>query len=268
MVQPRAAGRGRSLAELLAAQSSALRRKPAFAELERLLAGSAALRRARLPPVACRLLDEPRLEPRFLGDFLATYRLPESPFFAIFLGLKRGRRAELDRARVRRKSQIEGIAAAYPDWVRGCFAFLKGAESARNPGTPLWAKAVFPRSKKRAAELARFGPEEWLAYLFEKIELLRGGYRRIALPPAGLLLDCALLGLAPPRQGRVPAEAAVRSAFRLRSRSAHPDGGGEPGAFRALVAARDRLLEGGRRGAAAAFGRAPSSPGSRPRRGR
>ena len=51
--------------------------------------------------------------------------------------------------------------------------------------------------------------------------------------------DCKLLGLT----GTAVTRDAVMSAFREKAKQHHPDAGGKPAAFRALVEARDRLLE-------------------------
>jgi hypothetical protein len=235
---------GRSLAELLAAQSEPLRRRPEFAALERLVRESASLRRARIPGVAYRLLDEPRLELRFIGDFLNTYRLPESAFFSRFLALKWERRAELEAARARRLAAIRDIARTFPSWARDFLEYLRATESERDPHAPIWRASVFPRSKRSALAMSRFGVEEWRSYLAERIELLREGYRRIALPSSDILLDCALLGLFPdPTSGALPSETALRSRFRSLSKMNHPDSGGDAKKFRILKEARDRLLE-------------------------
>jgi hypothetical protein len=217
--------------------------RPEFAALQRLVRESAPLRRARLPGVAYRLLDEPRLELRFVGNFLDTYRLPESPFFSRFLALKWERRAGLEAARARRLAEIGSIATSFPPWVRELLEYLKATEAERNPHTPIWRASVFPRSKRSALAMSRFGAEEWRSHLAERIELLRGGYRRIALPSSEVLLDCALLGLFPdPASGALPSATLLRSRFRVLSKIRHPDSGGDAEAFRVLKEARDRLL--------------------------
>lgn len=234
-----------SLAALLAAQPEAIRKHADFPRLERLLRGSGPLRRATLPRVAYVLLDEPRLKPCFLGDFLATYRLPESPFFALFLAIKWERRAKLEAARAARQGEIRATATRFPSEIRGFFEYLEAAERARNPGVPVWKKKLFPLSKKRAREMARFSLAEWLSMLAEYIEILRKSYRRIALPDTDSLLACLLLECYPdPVSGRLPTQAALKAQFRKLSKIHHPDAGGDPKRFRLLLRARDRLLAG------------------------
>lgn len=220
-----------------------MRRHPDFPELERLLRESPALRRARLPRAAYALLDEPRLEPRFLGNFRETYRLPASPFFSIFLAIKRERKAGLEGDRARRGAEIEAMARRFPREALGFMAYLESAERQRHPGAPLFRKKLFPRSKKRAGEMARLSLAQWIELFAAHIAALRAGYRRIALPDTDSLIACMLLERYPdPATGRLPSAATLRAQFRRLSMIHHPDRGGDATRFRLLVKARDRLI--------------------------
>jgi hypothetical protein len=234
---------GIPLARLLGKQSPAFRRDPRFADLESMLAASARLRAVRLGRRACALLNESRLKVENLGDFVETYRLPPSPFFRLFLTMKREARARLDGLRRDRETRIADIAATFPREARGLIGYLAEAERLRNPAAPLWRAELGPGSLKRAREMAAFGLAEWISFFADYIERLRGAYRRISLVDADTLLACMILECLPdPATGRLPSKATLRTQFKRLSKSCHPDLGGDPKRFLLLSRARDALL--------------------------
>jgi hypothetical protein len=86
-----------------------------------------------------------------------------------------------------------------------------------------------------------YTPEAWHAYS----SVLQGedphpqdrGIDSILAPPRSLRAHAKLLGVEP-TAGRTQ----VIDAFREKVKSAHPDGGGDPAAFRLLIEARDAML--------------------------
>jgi hypothetical protein len=240
------AGRSKAgipLARLLAKQGAAFRRDPRLADLESMLAASARLRAVRLSRRALALLNEPRLMVESLGDFVATYRLPRSPFFRLFLIMKLEARARLDGLRRDREARIAGIAATFPSEARGLIGYLAEVERLRNPSAPLWRAELRPGSLKRAREMAAFGLAEWISFFAGYIERLRGAYRRISLVDADELLACMILECLPdPSTGELPSKAVARRQFKLLSKSCHPDLGGDPRRFLLLSKARDELV--------------------------
>jgi hypothetical protein len=232
------------LTRLLGAQSGPVRRHPGFSALERLLRESPRLRDVRLPSVAYRLLDEPRLDVRNVPDFCATYRVPESAFVSGFLRIKWERRAELAAGRSRREAEIGSIAEGYPSEVLTLMRYLEEVERDRNADRPLWKKRLFPSTKRRALRMAAFSRAEWLGCLVDCIGLLRAGYRRIALPPTEALVACMILECLPdPATGNLPSPATVRSSYRRLCKLHHPDSGGAEERFLLLKEARDSLLD-------------------------
>jgi len=242
----RKSARGRpiySLERLLGAQGPGIRKDPRFAELESMLRGSARLRAARLNRRAYALLDEPRLELRNLANFIDTYRVPDSPFFKLFLSIKWDRRASLAGARRDREARIAAIATGFPPGARGLIDYLEAAERRSNSAAPLWREELRPGTLKRAREMAAFGASEWIDFLEDYIERLRGSYRRIALADTETLVACMVLECRPdPVTGRLPSKAAIRAQFKRLSKSCHPDLGGDARRFLVISRARDELL--------------------------
>jgi hypothetical protein len=222
----------RSVARLLAAQPAGLRKDPRFIELLARLAGSEALRRYRLPPVAYRLLDVPRLKPEFAANFRSTYRFPDGPFLDAFLELKWERRAGRELARRERGRRIDAAMAAFPPEAMAGLLYLRDAERALNPDAPEWKKGPYPRSLKAAEAMAGIGLERALALVAAQAEALRRRYRSISLPATDAILACSILGCAPDRRtGKLPSKAALRANFRKACKARHPDAGGDPSRF-------------------------------------
>jgi len=232
-----------SLARLLSAQSGPIRRHPDFPALESLLRESPGLRRVRLPRVAYRLLDEPRLDIANVSNFCSTYRVRESSFVSIFLKIKWERRAALSIGKSRREAEIASISEGYPAEVLGLMRYLGETERSRNADRPLWTKRLSPSTKKRARLMAAFSGGEWIEFLIGYVEALRGSYRRIALPDAETLLACMFLECLPdPATAKLPARAAVLANYRRLCKAHHPDAGGSDERFLLLKKARDCLL--------------------------
>jgi hypothetical protein len=243
MAGSRRSAKSYTLAELLAAQGGPIARQSGFAELERRLRGSAALRRVRLPALAFKLLDEPRLAIVDIPNFRETYRVPDGLFLALFLELKWARRRELDAARASRRDEIAAIMALCPAEAQAMLGYLERVEKARNAGRPVWKKSIYPATKKRAREMLGLSRKEWLDCFLRSTRLLRASYRRIALPETALCGAFLALGCFPdPATGRLPSEAELKSSFRRRSKELHPDLGGDEAGFRLIERARDELL--------------------------
>ncbi len=208
-----------------------------------MLRDSPRLRSAALNKTAFVLINEPRLEPGNLGDFLETNRLPaRPPFFKLLLTMKWERRAGLASRAKDRESRIAAIAEGFPPGARGLIAYLREAERRSNDSAPFWKAELKPGTLKRAREMAGFGPSDWITFFEDYLERLGAGYRRIALIEPELLLASMILDCAPdPRTGRFPPKAAIRARYKRLSKSCHPDLGGDPALFRLLSKARDAL---------------------------
>jgi hypothetical protein len=237
------AGKRYALARLLESQPKSMRRDPRFGELSILLGGSEALRRYRLSPVAYRLLNEPRLKTAFIGNFRSTYRFPKGPFLELFLAMKWDYRASRERLRRQREARIEALMAACPPEALTGLLYLREAEKCVNSTAPGWKNGPYPRTQKRAREMAGIGLKRWLSLLAGHTEALRGRYRSIALPPTPAILACSILGSSPdPRSGRLPRKAELRSNFKRLCKAHHPDLGGDPERFMLAKKACDYLI--------------------------
>jgi hypothetical protein len=233
----------RSLPSLLARQPATARKHPDFRRLELMLENSSELKRIRLDRSAVRLLDRPRLEPRFLGNFYATYRIKAHPFYALFLEIKWSCAKMREEAAKARGRRIDSIMEACPREVRLMLRYLEALEGARRPESPLFRKGLYPRTLKRAREAAELSLSRWIPLFREHLSALRQGYRTIAIRPTRELIARMILECLPdPRTGRAPPDAAVRASFRSLSKACHPDLGGDASRFRLLAWARDLII--------------------------
>lgn len=232
-----------SLARLLSKQAGPFKKLPEFARLVAILRDSHALARVRLNRRAFRLLDEPRLELRHLPDFRATYRLPDSPFFRVFLEMKWDRSKASAARRASLRERVDAIMETSPSYARGMLKYLAGTERTCSLKAALFVKRLYPRTMKRAREMAAFPLARWTAAFRAHIRLLRGSYRTIVLPDDGFLMAAMVLECLPdPKTGKAKTTAEIKASFRRVSKECHPDLGGDPARFRLLVKARDALL--------------------------
>lgn len=238
--------RTRPLSALLERQSATFRGHPSYPRLLARMKRTPELRRLRLGRRAYALLDSARLAPRYLENFYRSYGVPRDPFFPLFLAMKRElilRRRERFRDR---SLAIAAMVDALPENARNGIVFLAKLERRFAPDCPLWRKDLYPRTKKRARELASLDLGQWIRFFSGYLELLRRTYaaeddlRRL---DGERFVACMVLGCYPdPETLRWPDAATVRARFRARSRRDHPDAGGDPRVFRVAVMARDALL--------------------------
>jgi len=237
-----AAARPRSLAELLYVQAVSFKKQASFPELVAMLNASVLLRGARLGQRPWKLLAEPRLKPEHLPDFYATYRLPKSPFFELFLRLKWAERERKAMAKADRAGRIRTALAAVPEPFSRLMAWLGALESTANPKKPLWKARYQPRSIKSAGALASLEPLDWKDELANALLAFRLSYPGLRVPDPGRLFDLAMLESLPDaRTGREPDADTLRAGWRLACKRWHPDSGGSSDAFRLVEDARRRL---------------------------
>lgn len=234
--------RRRPLSELLYIQPASIRKSERFAELVAMLNESTALRRVRLEVRAWKLLDEPRLRIENLVNFCHTYRVPQHPFFAAFLGCKWSwRKAKADREEARRRfitDMMESVAAT----PKAMITWLADFEAVSDRSIPLWRERFQVRTKKRASELARLDPSAWMALFAIHLDELAKRYPGSRLLAVSTLLDLMMLESLPdPRTLKAPPRDALRSSWRRLSRLHHPDAGGDGVYFRLVDQARKRL---------------------------
>ena len=178
-----------SLEQLLRVQNRSMKKHTAFTILVEMLTASPALERVRLSRRAYRLLNEARLEERYLPNFYATYRIRADPFFSLFLKAARECAETREEARAARGRRILAIVETYPPEVLSLIKYLAKAERERNADFPVWKEELFPHTLKKAREMAAFGLTDWLPLFDEYIASLRTRYRRLELPPTEALFS-------------------------------------------------------------------------------
>ena len=233
-----------TLASLLDAQPRGLVRDSRHHLLWNHFMSSEKLQKLRISRRCYSLLNQARIKPENMKFFYRTYRLPTDPFFPLFLTVKKAWLEERQRWRDERDRAIMSGMQELPDHRRRTLRMLAELERIHHPSgaNPVWDDFIFPKSKKRAGELAGFGEIEWqnlwslfLSRLIERYGSFpeSQGLRIEAL----LMLDFNQL----PDEKR-PGKREVKNKFRILSRKYHPDRGGNATLFRRLKTARDLLL--------------------------
>ena len=236
----------KSLAALLDSQPKGLTRHPSHRLLWDRFAVSDRLQKLRISPRCYRLLNEARIPPENLKDFYRTYRLPEDPFFPLFLAVKADWLEERERWKEERDKAIMLMVRALPEHRRRALRVLAEYERKhhRTGDNPVWDNRLFPTTLKRAREFAAFGENEW--YETWRIHLQNLSMRYRSIPPlrddedrptyAARVLSALVL-----RCRRVDRREVAEN-FRALSKEFHPDRGGNAECFRRIKEARDILL--------------------------
>ncbi len=243
MTSPRRSrNQGRGLAELLWRQPARIKAASRFGELVKALNASTRLRAVRLGKRPWSLLNEPRLRPYFLDDFRRTYRLPEDPFFRIFLELKWEDKAERAARKDKRAADIAAIMDRSFPPALAFIRWLGELEASHASKRALWRSLFEPRTKKRARELAALDALGWKALLQDYLtQLCRLHPPLTDLVPEHWFAYMLLETLPDPATGKPPKAGELRSAWRRAVKSHHPDSGGDAEYFRLLDEARRSL---------------------------
>ena len=172
----------RTIAKLLFIQPQSIKKNPDFQQLVKILNDSAKLRKVILPPKAWKLLNEPRLEIKYLDNFIRTYYLPEKGFFKLFLELKWSYQAYRVKRNLSRQQRISIKTETWPENIKKIIFELLNAEINCNENTPVYKKVLFPATMKRADELSVFSADEWAGIILKYYDSLADSYRTIRLP--------------------------------------------------------------------------------------
>lgn len=220
----RAGAADRTLLQLLDAQPAAFKKDPRYASLSERLRINPALRQARLTRLAWRLLNEPRLKPQFVANFMETYRQPKDPFYRSFLELKWDIKARSSALRSERAARIDAICAAWPEPVKNMARWLTETERLQTRLTPVCNRALKVTTLKAANLQCAWSCAQWLRYLGGLIKDLERTYPGFAPAPAQELLDWMLLESLPePGSRKKPAAASLKAGWRRAGKRWHPD---------------------------------------------
>lgn len=222
-----------SLEHLLKVQGFGFKKHEDFLQLEQLLVESPALCKVRLNGRAYRLLNEPRLELRYLSNFYTTYRVPKSEFFTLFLAIKWGQIQKRVDNRSAREAYIEAQVNSFPRDFLALFNYLVTLDG-----------KLYPHTKKRVNEMSAFTIAQWLSWFTLTLGDLNVKHSIIKKIGIEKLLACMLLESLPNfHSGKLPSKTQLKSQFRKLSKEHHPDSGGDNSRFLLLKKAYEELRD-------------------------
>ena len=236
--------RGKSLRTLIERQPKTFARQADYGVLITLFRNSERLRSLTVSPRCWSLLNTARINPDNLYHFYRTYRLPEHPFFPLFLRLKREYFDERERIKTERRAAIRLIVQSCPDDTLEFLRYLGHLEDYVNAAGehPLWQTGLYPSSKKAARAAAKRSFLDWIYIYREHLASLASHYRDFSEHDARMLLSAFVLGCVPDGvPPRPPDAGSVARAYRRESLRHHPDRGGDAAVFIELKKARDTL---------------------------
>lgn len=234
-----------TLASLLDAQPRGLVRDPNHRLLWDHFMTSEKLQKLRISRRCYGLLNKASISPENLKSFYRTYRLPEDPFFPLFLSVKRNWNEQRRNWQEERQRVISETIAGLPEKRRQNLEMLAQLEEKHNPygKRPVWDKCIFPGTKKRARELTRFEEMQWQDLASQYLNNLAERYRSLSTGEALKIEAKLIMEFNQIPVGVYPEVQVVQERFRKLSKRYHPDGGGDSTLFRRLKTARDVLTD-------------------------
>lgn len=234
-----------TLASLLDAQPKGLVKDPKHRLLWDHFMTSEKLQRLRIGRRCYRLLNNASVSPENLKSFYRSYRLPEDPFFPLFLSVKRNWIDGRKKWQEERRKAISLMMDGLPVERYRNIELMGRLEEKYNPAgkRPLWDKIVFPGTKKRAGELIGFEELQWQNLASHFLNCLSERYRSLSTEEALKVEALLIMGFNRIPVGTYPERQEVQERFRHLSKIYHPDGGGDSTLFRRLKTARDILAE-------------------------
>ena len=236
--------RGKRLRTLLDRQPKTFARHEDYSSLITLFRNSTRLQSLTVSPRCWSLLNTARIDPDNLYHFYRTYRLPEHPFFPLFLRLKRDYLASRERIKAERRVAIREIVRTCPDYALTFMRYLGHLEDHYNAAGehPLWQSQLYPSSKRAAHRTSVRGFVDWIKVFERHLEALAVHYHDFSERDSRMLLSTFVLGCPPDSiPPRAPHERAVARAYRRESLRHHPDRGGDAAVFIELKKAKDNL---------------------------
>jgi len=204
------------------------------------------LQKLRISPRCYRLLNDVKIPPENLKSFYSAYKLPKNAFFPWFLAAKSQWLEKRAQWLEERRKAILATIKTLPEHRRKALRILAEYEKRTNRfgDYPLWENRLYPKTKKRAGELLRFGEAEWHALWHNHLIQLSMKYRNI--PPlededGNPTYSARVLAALVLRCHRVDRKE-IGDNFRRLSKEFHPDRGGNAEQFHNIMAARDVLL--------------------------
>ena len=237
-----------SIAYLLSKQPKSLLRHHLYNQMLSHYRASLRLQQLRMSRRCYSLLQHAVIKPQYLQNFYRTYRLPQDPFFPLFLRIKQDYLAERERIRRQKMEYIGAKMRALPPQPLAFIKYLASFEEQYNGAGafPVWTRHMFPRTKKRVREYAAFTPSQWIAHFEAHMQRLQQRYRRLDERSAERVIAAYVLDCLPQNgtavTGRPDPQLAIRNYRRL-SKLHHPDLGGDGDLFLQLQWAREVLTE-------------------------
>lgn len=233
-----------TLASLLDAQPKGLVRNPYHRLLWDHFMTSEKLQRLRISRRCYSLLNKASVLPENLKSFYRTYRLPEDPFFPLFLSVKKN---WLEQRRIwqeERRQAITVIMAGISGERRQNLELMCQLEEKHHSAGkhPVWDRFIIPKTKKRAGELTRLEEIQWQDLANHYLNNLSEHYRSLSTEEALKVEAKLIMGFNQMPVNMYPERQLVQERFRKLSKRYHPDGGGESTLFRRLKTARDILI--------------------------
>jgi hypothetical protein len=230
-----------SIPYLLSKQPKAIKKNKYYQMLITFYNASPFLKKTRINRKCFALLNNSKISPENLKYFYRTYRLPENPFFPIFLIIKR----EYIKNKIHQK-KLKG------DYIKNNFLnldkttlrfikyFAKFESTINNHQKfPVWNKTFYPTSKKSSDNLLKLDRNHWIKFFEQYIERLKNKYIKINEKYANKIIALFILDL--PIEKHSPAM--IKKQYRKLSLKYHPDHGGNSDDFNLLQKARSILMD-------------------------
>ncbi|MBF9015884.1 MULTISPECIES: hypothetical protein [unclassified Oceanispirochaeta] len=234
-----------SLNRLLNRQPKTIRKHPHYELMINHYLASEKLQKLKINRQCYRLLDKAIITVENLPNLYRTYKVPQDPFFPLFITIKKDYLAERLKKIEEREKYILVQMKKLPREKRKVLRFLAELEESISPGgtRQIWGKKIYPGSMKRSREILKISESEWTEILdgyFESLSLKYPVFSKSREKVSASLFLRIRPSLNPLG---FPSKETVNKSYRKLSRSYHPDSGGDASLFIRLQNSRDLLIK-------------------------
>lgn len=232
-----------SISQLLNRQPKSLLKHEKYNTMISLYKKTVKLQNLKLAPKCFRILNKAAVSPEKIDAFYKYFDLPDSPFFKLFIIIKKDHINKQNNLRQKREKQISKDWDKLPKQVLLMFTEIHTQESNWNSNSesPWFYKEIWPHTLKKIEKYSSMSKTEWIEFFIDISNRLSSYYSKSS-NIIGNLIPLFILNLLS-ENSTSPTIEQTKKAYRYLSKKHHPDRGGDVSDFRKLKWARDQLLD-------------------------
>jgi len=187
------------------------------------------------------LLNKAKVAPEKLNLFRRFFKLPQNPFFPLFLKFKKEYINDLNSKKKLKDQYIYNKMRLLPEYIRIYIHYFGKYEKSLNMKQShyVWSKILYPNSKKKADIMNEYKKTDWIRLFFDFVRELKIHYNWIDETYGNKLVALFILELPIKKYS----EEEIKRQYRILSKKYHPDTGGSQLEFNYLQKAKSIMIK-------------------------